>query len=101
MSVLLNRNDTTELNVISGAEATIRSQKSSTLADGWPILDVIFVELKNPPTPMKLRGLPLDTVPICRAKQSLYVGFSNKHLLGVNRDQIPLLPNFAMTDYAS
>ena len=62
---------------------------------------MIFVELKNPPTPVKLKGLPLNTVPICRAKQSLYVGFSNKHLLGVNRDQIPLLPNFAMTDYAS
>ena len=101
MPVLLKRNDATELNVTNGAEATIRSWKSSTLADGRPILDVIFVELKNPPTPVKLDGLPLNVVPICRAKQSLYVEFPNKRLLGVNRDQIPLLPNFAMTDYAS
>ena len=51
--------------------------------------------------PVKLEGLPLNVVPICRVKQSLLVEFPNKLKLGINRDQIPLLPNFAMTDYAS
>ena len=51
--------------------------------------------------PVKLEGLPLNVVPICRVKQSLLVEFPNKLKLGINRDQIPLLPNFAMPDYAA
>ncbi|WP_228390811.1 hypothetical protein, partial [Chryseobacterium contaminans] len=75
--------------------------KSSTLADGRKVLDVVFVELKNPPSPVQLDGLPLNVVPICRPKQSIFIEFPDCTMLGVNRDQIPLLPNFAMTDFAA
>ena len=78
MPVLLKGNNATELNVTNGEKATVRSWKSSTLPDGRPILDVIFVGLKAPPIPVKLEGLPLNVVLICCVKQSLFVDFPNK-----------------------
>ena len=101
MPVLLKRNDATELNVTNGAEANVRSWRSSTLPDGRKVLDVLFVELKNPPSPVKLEGLPMNVVPICRVKQSVIIEFPNGKKVGVNRDQIPLLPNFTMSHYAA
>ncbi|VDB96794.1 unnamed protein product [Peniophora sp. CBMAI 1063] len=101
LPVIIKRNDATELNVTNGAEATVREWRSSTLSDGRSVLDVVFVELKNPPSPVKLDGLPLNVVPICRSKQNIFVEFPDATVLPVNRDQVPLLPNFAMTDYAS
>ena len=68
MPMLLKWNNATELVVTNGAEATVRSWKSSMLPDGLPILNVSFVELKAPPTPMKLEGLPLNVVLICCVK---------------------------------
>ena len=68
MPVLLKWNNATELDMTNGTEATVRSWKSSMLPDGRPILDVIFVELKAPPTPVKLEGLPLNVVLICCVK---------------------------------
>ena len=101
MPVLLKRNDATELNVTNGAEANVRSWRSSTLPDGRKVLDVLFVELKNPPSPVKLEGLPMNVVPICRVKQSIIIEFPNGKKVGVNRDQIPLLSNFVMSHYAA
>lgn len=101
LPVLLKRNDATELNVTNGAEGFVRDWKESISHEGRPILEVVFVELKNPPTSVKLDGLPLNVVPICRVKTQILVKFPDDTVLSINRDQVPLLPNFAITDYAS
>ena len=97
--MLLKQDNATELNMTNGAEVTVGSWKSSTLPDGRPILDVIFIELEVPPMPVKLEGLPLNVVPICHVKQSLFVELPNKLKLRINIDQIPLLPDFKLMDY--
>ncbi|KAI0067152.1 hypothetical protein BV25DRAFT_1868127 [Artomyces pyxidatus] len=80
LPVMIKRNEATEVCVTNGAEGTV-------VENGQETLDVVFVKLKNPPTPVQLEGLPQNSNSI------------NK--LYVTRAQVPLIPNFAMTDYAS
>ena len=101
MPVIIKRNDATELNVTNGAEGFVCDWMASTSPIGQPRLDVLFVELKNPPTPVKLDGLPLNVVPICRKKENIQAILPDDTALGIIREQVPILPNFAMTDYAS
>ncbi|KAF8572733.1 hypothetical protein K439DRAFT_1650093 [Ramaria rubella] len=59
---LLKHNIATPCCVTNGAEELTKDKK---------ILDVLFVKLKNPPSPIKLDGLPLNVVPIGRAAQDV------------------------------
>ncbi|VDB90195.1 unnamed protein product [Peniophora sp. CBMAI 1063] len=100
MPVILKKNDATELNVTNGAEGTVYTWKSRRVNDK-NVLDVLFVKLTNPPTEVKLDGLPTNVVPVCRQKAPVTVKFPDDTVLSITRDQVPVLPNFAMTDYAS
>jgi len=65
------------------------------------VLDTLFVRLQNPPTDIQLDDLPLNVVPISRHTISIKCELPNDNILTVSRDQVPVIPNFAMTDFAS
>ena len=68
---------------------------------GKKLLKVVFVELTSPPTPIQLEGLPLNIVPIYKTTLHIKCIMSNGKGLTITKDQMPLVPNFAMTDYSS
>ncbi|KAF8584328.1 hypothetical protein K439DRAFT_1646961 [Ramaria rubella] len=99
MPVLVKHNIATPCCVTNGAEGTVVGWKCSELTKDKKILDVLFVKLKNPPSPIKLDGLPLNVVPIGRAAQDVICCLPNDDSLTFTRQQVQVLPNFSMTDY--
>jgi len=64
-------------------------------------LDTLFVLLSNPPTLVKLDGLPLNIVPLAKNSVSTTCNLPDDSSLNISHSQAELLPNFAMTDFAS
>src|SRR6185369_5054901 len=65
------------------------------------MLKTLFVELQNPPRPIQLDGLPMNVVPISPESKVISCDLPDGTQLKINRSQIPVIPNFAMTDYCS
>ncbi|KIJ41659.1 hypothetical protein M422DRAFT_171983, partial [Sphaerobolus stellatus SS14] len=104
MPVMIKKNVATELCITNGAEANIvgwsyvsRNYCGKKLS----VLEVVFVKLKNPPKNVDLPGLPENIVPIPRSSTRIECVLLNGSIVPINRDQVDILPNFAMTDYAS
>ncbi|KAK0472966.1 hypothetical protein IW261DRAFT_1570336 [Armillaria novae-zelandiae] len=66
------------LSICKGQEGTVYSWTSSVMAHSKPVLDVIFVQLVNPPADMDIASLLCNVVPV-----------------------VEIAINFAMTDFAS
>ena len=66
-----------------------------------PILDTVYVELLNPPKEIKLPMLPVNVVPIIPETRRIKCSFPNDSEITVTRTQIPIIANFAMTDFCS
>ncbi|TFK48427.1 hypothetical protein OE88DRAFT_1634630, partial [Heliocybe sulcata] len=98
--VLIKKNIATECCITNGAEARVVSWHSHVEND-VNILDTLFVELINPPTQVQLDGLPLNVVPINRESTDIECKMPNDAIEKIVRQQVPILPNFAMTDYAA
>jgi hypothetical protein len=62
-------------------------------------LDTLFVELVKPHTPVQLPFLPPNVVPLTRISSSIRAILPNNQGISLNRSQVPILLNFAMTDY--
>lgn len=77
------------------------SWQSAKGPEGQLILDTLFVELKNPPKTVKFEGLPDNVVPITRHSTATVCSLPNDDQISLSREQVPVLPNFAMTDYSS
>ena len=104
MPVLIKKNIATELCVTNGAEATVVGWKLTHLRHGTedvPVADVLFVKLMNPPRTIQLEGLPANVVPLTRTATTVECQLPNGDVQTISREQIDVLPNFAMTDYAS
>ncbi|TFY56576.1 hypothetical protein EVG20_g8875, partial [Dentipellis fragilis] len=99
LPVLIKKNEAVELNVTNGAEGIVTGFKSYPISQSKEGLDVVFVTLKDPPTPIQLEGLRLNEVPVSKQSISVKVEMPNGTKIRVNRQQVPILPNFAMTDY--
>src|SRR5882762_448743 len=91
----------TECCVTNGAEAIVVGWNSQMITTDKQVLDTLFVRLNNPPTNIQLDDLPLNVVPISRHTISVKCDLPNDNILTVSRDQVPVIPNFAMTDFAS
>jgi hypothetical protein len=61
----------------------------------------LFVKLKNPPKTVKIDGLPENVVPLTRHSTATMCSLLNDDMISLSRDQVLVLPNFSMTDYAS
>ncbi len=100
--MLIKYNEATECCVTNGAEVKVVDWISYTHpVTGKKILKTLFVELQDPPTPLHLDGLPMNVVPISPDSKAISCDLPDGSVLQINRSQIPVIPNFAMTDYCS
>ncbi|KAF6754974.1 hypothetical protein DFP72DRAFT_758449, partial [Ephemerocybe angulata] len=103
MPVMIRNNDATELCITKGQEAKVRGWTSREIP-GYPgkfSLDVLFVELVNPKDPIKLPYLEENVVPLTKISTPITAVLPNDANISLNRQQVPVVLNFAMTDYAS
>ena len=101
MPVMIRNNNATELCITKGQEGFVAGWQSKTGPHGKRALDTLFVKLDNPPTDVQIEGLSKNTVPIVTATKTVPCDFPNDMREQVERQQVWILPNFAMTDYAS
>ncbi|KAH8101940.1 hypothetical protein BXZ70DRAFT_869367, partial [Cristinia sonorae] len=101
MPVMLKINEATELCATNGAEATVWGWKAKKLSGGHDALDVLFVKLVNPPRVVTIKGLPDNVLPLTAQSEKITVQIGDNTSIRISRKQIRVLPNFAMTDYAS
>ncbi|KAF8183537.1 hypothetical protein K438DRAFT_1599658 [Mycena galopus ATCC 62051] len=65
------------------------------------ILDTLFVELINPPRGISVPGLPDNVVALGKTAKNTWCTLPDDTTIQIAREQVLVLPNFAMTDYAS
>ena len=101
LPIMIKCNVATELCITNGQEGTVVGWKSSTGKQNQTILDVLFIKLKSPPKDVQVQDLPLNVVPLTRSTVSITCILPDGNRVSISRSQIEVLPNFAMTDFAS
>ena len=101
LPVMLRHNEATECCITKGAEAMVVGWQSVKGPAGQNVLDTLFVKLKDPPKTVTINGLPDNVVPLTRRSTAVWCSLPNDDVIPLSREQVPVLPNFAMTDYAS
>ena len=71
------------------------------ITDGKNALETLFVRLTCPPKPIQLPGLLENVVPFIPHTKAVKCKLLSGKLITVNRTQVAVLPNFAMTDFGS
>ena len=100
LPILLKKNQAVELGITNGAEAIVVGWKSREFIKGVSTVDVVFAQLVSPGIATQIPGLPPNIVPIHAETISVTVICPDDSKLAISRTQVPILPNFAMTDYA-
>ncbi|TFK81638.1 hypothetical protein K466DRAFT_578485 [Polyporus arcularius HHB13444] len=101
MPVLLKFNEATELCATNGAAARVVKWDAHRMSCGKWTLDVLFVELTNPPRTIQIPGLPPNVIPLTKTKKTVLCTLPAGDIkVYVQRDQVMVLPNFAVTDFA-
>ncbi|KAL1711988.1 hypothetical protein EV715DRAFT_214510 [Schizophyllum commune] len=101
MPVMIRSNIATELCMTKGQEAVVYDWTASMGSRKQRILDVLYVKLINPPTPVHIEGLEENVVPLTKARETVECQLPNDQIVKIDRLQVPVLQNFSMTDYAS
>ena len=101
MPIMLHHNEATECCITKGAEGTVECWQASIGPHNMPMLDTLFIKLSNPPKTVQIEGLPDNVVPITRQSTKITCKLWNDDVVTINRNQVLVLPNFSMTDYAS
>jgi len=65
------------------------------------ILDTLFVILVKPSRNVEIERFPLNTVPIPYSVKDIVCTLPSDQSIRIRCKQVHVLPNFAMTDYAS
>ncbi len=91
--MLIKYNEATECCVTNGAEVKVVDWISDThpLSEK-KLLKTLFVKLQNPPTDIKLDGLPMNVVPISPDSKAIACDLPDGSSLRINRCQIPIIP---------
>ncbi|KAI4294020.1 hypothetical protein K525DRAFT_213689 [Schizophyllum commune Loenen D] len=101
MPVMIRSNIATELCMTKGQEAVVYDWTASKGNQKQRILDVLYVKLVNPPKTVKIDGLEENVVPLSRESHTITCQLPNDREVKIERSQVPVVLNFAMTDYAS
>lgn len=101
LPVMLRYNDATELCITKGQEATVRGWDSFKGPNGKDCLDTLYVKLTNPPKNVNIPGLEENVVPLTRSITAIQCRMPDDSIKNIQRQQVVVLPNFSMTDYAS
>ncbi len=100
MPVMIRNNYATELCMTKGQEGVVHSWQVAKGSRGQQMLDVLFIELLNPPSEVQLMGLPKNVVPLERKTITVNCKMPNDKAISLSRSQVDIAPNFAMTDYS-
>jgi hypothetical protein len=101
MPIMIRNNEATELCVTKGQEAVVVGWDASIGPYDHQILETLFVQLINPPKNVQLADLPINVIPLTKTATNIQCRAQSDQLLQIRRQQVPVLLNFAMTDYAS
>jgi hypothetical protein len=101
MPVIIRNNDATELCITNGQEGFVSGWQSGKAGHGKRVLDTLFINLNNPPKLVQIPGLPDNVVPIVRNTKTVQCVFPSDHKESIERQQVSVLPNFAMTAHAA
>lgn len=102
MPVILKQNEATEIGATNGAEGTVVGWDAHVNSAGREVLDTLFVRLCSPPIEVQLDGLPPNVIPLSRVSKTVKCNLPVGNLaVSVDRSQICILGNFAMTDFGS
>jgi hypothetical protein len=101
LPIMIKCNVATELCITNGQEATVAGWQTCLGLKGQLMLDTLFVTLVNPPANIQLSGLPVNTVPLTSTVNNITCTLPDDTKIQISRTQVEILPNFAMTDYAS
>ncbi|KAF9534448.1 hypothetical protein CPB83DRAFT_723868, partial [Crepidotus variabilis] len=94
-------NYATELCMTHGQEGHIVGWQSKIGLRKQQILDTLFVELKDPPHTVQVDGLPDNVVPVYPTTNTVQIMLPSGTKYYIQRKQVEVLVNFAMTDFAS
>jgi hypothetical protein len=101
MPVMIRNNDATELCITKGQEGFVVGWQAEKGPHGKRILDTLFVKLHKPAKVIQIPGLPENVVPLVKGTKTITCVFPSDLKESIERQQVNVLPNFAMTDYAS
>ena len=101
LPIMIRNNDATELCITKGQEGICVGWDAIVGPHGKQALETLYVELTNPPKTIQFPGLPVNVVPIPRTTTDINCRLPNDTEITVRREQVVVLPNFAMTDYSS
>ena len=101
LPIMIKCNVATELCITNGQEAIVVGWQSTVGQLNQQMLDVLFVKLKSPPKTVQIEGLPENVVPLTRSTVSITCKLPDGSQVSISRSQVEILPNFAMTDFAS
>jgi hypothetical protein len=100
MPMIIKHNYATELCITNGQEGFVVGWQATKDTSGKLALDTLFVKLDNPPQTVKFDGLIENIVPIVKVTQKIVCQFLNGLTESVERRQVAVQPNFAMTAHA-
>ena len=100
MPVMIRNNIVMELCITKGQEGFVYGWQSRSI-NGVNILDMLFIQLCDLPTPVKLDGLPLNVVPLAKNSVTTTCILPDDTSLDISHSQPDILLNFTMTDFAS
>ncbi|EDQ98317.1 uncharacterized protein LACBIDRAFT_336072 [Laccaria bicolor S238N-H82] len=90
-----------KLSLCIGQEGHVVGWDAKLGPSGQQILETLFVKLDRPAKTIKIEGLPENVVPLVKNSRSIECICPSDVTLTISRSQVSVLPNFAMTDYAS
>ncbi|KAF5320576.1 hypothetical protein D9758_018762 [Tetrapyrgos nigripes] len=101
LPVMIRFNGATELCITKGQEGTVHGWQAGKGRHGQLVLKVLYVKLEKPSTDVQFKDLPLNVVPITPNTRRINCKLPDDRIIQISRTQVEVLPNFAMTDFAS
>ena len=101
LPVMIRYNYATEICMTCSQEGFVHGWQSKQGSNRQMILDTLFVRLKDPPTCVKVPGLPDNVVPIYPTTTNISAVLPNDEKFYIAHMQVEVLVNFAMTDFGS
>ncbi|KAJ7833950.1 hypothetical protein B0H14DRAFT_2273477, partial [Mycena olivaceomarginata] len=96
LPVMIRNNEAAELCITKGQEATVVGWQEAKGSSEQTIPDTLFVKLTDPPKTTQIPGLPENVISV-----GAHSHLPDDMIVNISRQQVPVLPNFAMTDYSS
>jgi hypothetical protein len=101
MPVTIRQNIATELCMTRGQDGIVVGWNDRLNSQNRRVLEVLFVKLFNPPQTVQVDGLPQNIVPITKTSTPTVAWLPDDSTVYIYRSQVNVIPNFAMTDFAS